>query len=168
MLHHMIAVIAGTRPDCIKQGPTVAALRVRQLPTRVILTGQHSDLLRGTPAETDLADSLSLGLKSTGDVIRWPLHATTLLREALLGCDLVVVQGDTMSALAGARAAASLGIPLCHVEAGLRSGSLEDPFPEEGFRREITELATWHYAPTGHAADQLLGEGVPREAVGVT
>lgn len=81
---------------------------------------------------------------------------------------MIVVQGDTLSALAGARAGDFLGIPVAHVEAGVRSGDLHDPWPEESFRREITSLAAWHYAPTSTAAGHLLAEGVQSDTILVT
>lgn len=80
----------------------------------------------------------------------------------------VVVQGDTASALAGARAAHEGKYPLCHIEAGIRSGNLEEPWPEEGFRREITQLAQWHYAPTSTCFANLIAEGVPENRIRLT
>jgi UDP-N-acetylglucosamine 2-epimerase (non-hydrolysing) len=73
-----------------------------------------------------------------------------------------------MSAVTGARAAQELGIPVAHVEAGLRSGDLQDPFPEEQFRREITQLASWHFAPTLCAYDNLISEGIPADTIFLT
>jgi UDP-N-acetylglucosamine 2-epimerase (non-hydrolysing) len=82
--------------------------------------------------------------------------------------DLVVVQGDTASALAGAQAAFFGGIPVAHVEAGLRSGNLTAPFPEEGNRRLIGQIAALHLAPTSNAAANLLAEGIPADRIVVT
>lgn len=166
----MIVLIYGTRPEAIKLGPVAAELKAAGVPFLPICTNQHTDLLKGTPAETDLADGDSLGLASSGDVLRWTFGAERELTHRLqkLAPEVVVVQGDTMSALAGARAAHSLGTILCHVEAGVRSGCLEEPWPEEGIRREITELADWHYAATEHAAENLRQEGIPEERLQVT
>lgn len=166
----MIVFVAGTRPEFIKLGPVAAALKASHTPFVSVATGQHWDLLKGTPAETDLADAISLGLESHTDPLRWVACAESPIRRELkkLGPRVVVVQGDTASALAGARAAAALKIPLAHIEAGVRSGNLEEPWPEEGFRREITQLATWHYAPTPHAVENLLAEGVPKDQIVLT
>lgn len=173
----MIVVIWGSRPESIKLGPVVAALRANKTPVSCIATGQHTSLLAGTPAESDLADSLSLGLETTGDVVHWPQMAQPILEDALcalisttelLPRPIVVVQGDTMSAVAGARAARAVGIPVAHVEAGLRSGNLDDPWPEERFRREITELTTWHFAPTLTAYDNLITEGIDPDHIFLT
>jgi UDP-N-acetylglucosamine 2-epimerase len=81
---------------------------------------------------------------------------------------MVVVQGDTMSALVGAQAAAEIGIPVVHIEAGIRSGDLSDPWPEERFRREITQLATYHFAPTLCAYDNLVADGVYADNIFLT
>jgi UDP-N-acetylglucosamine 2-epimerase (hydrolysing) len=81
------------------------------------------------------------------------------------GPDAVLVQGDTLSAYAGGLAAALRRVPLAHVEAGLRSGSLSDPFPEELSRRQLSHLATWNFAPTQRAALNLADEGIPGERI---
>lgn len=140
------------------------------VPFVLIATGQHDSLLRGTPAESDLADSVSLGLPSTGNVWEWAASATVEVIAALrrLGATAVMVQGDTMSALAGARAASALQFPLYHVEAGLRSHTFTEPDPEERIRVEIATLATWHYAPTWGAYANLVSEGIPADAIEVT
>src|SRR5881296_2410215 len=102
----MISVIFGTRPEAIKLGPIVAELRASGVSVSVLLTGQHRELLAGTPAESDLADAESLGLASDGRVLAWLRSAQRALLPRLAEApSVVVVQGDTMSALAGARAA---------------------------------------------------------------
>lgn len=164
----MIVILFGTRPEAIKLGPVVAACRARHLPVSVICTGQHTDLLDGTPAQTDLAGGRSLGIQATGEVLKWLSYAQPVVEDAIRDATLVVVQGDTMSALVGARAASGLGIPVAHVEAGIRSGSDSDPWPEEVFRKEITQLATWHLTPTTHTFANLVSEGVPADRITIT
>ena len=139
-----IVFVWGTRPEALKVGPCVAELRSLGIQPHLIATGQHWDLLKGTPAETDLADSVSLGFPANGDPRRWAVGALPVLRSALRAADasLVCVQGDTASALAGASAAHDLHLPVVHIEAGVRSENLNEPWPEEGFRRQITQLAT--------------------------
>lgn len=165
-----LAFVYGTRPEAIKTGPVVSELRLRGIDPLLLCTGQHDSLLKGTPAESDLAQSVSLALPSDGNVPTWTATATGRLMAEFEARDVsgVVVQGDTMSALAGARAANFLGLPLYHVEAGIRSGNLAEPWPEEGIRTEIATLATWHYAPTETARRNLLGEGVCRDRILVT
>ena len=170
-----LVVVWGTRPDAIKLGVIVAELRQLGTPVTPLCTGQHTTLLDGCPAVEDLKGGLSLGLVGHPDPLVYVTRATAALQDALEGVlseagpiSAVVVQGDTGTALAGARAAKALNLPIAHVEAGLRSGSLDDPWPEEGFRREITTLADWHYAPTDHAASNLHAESVPDKQVFVT
>lgn len=160
-------IIFGTRPEAIKLGCVVAELRALDVKPRCIATGQHWDLLRGTPAESDLADSYSLGLPAKADPQRWISLAIPLIAHHLEG-PLVVVQGDTASALAGARAAHERGFAVAHIEAGVRSGNLEEPCPEEAFRREITQLATIHYAPTSTCYANLIAEGVDHTKIRIT
>lgn len=157
----MIAVCLGTRPEAIKLAEVLHYLRDNGAPFKVVLTGQHRELLQGTPIA--LYDAIDLGMKSDGNVLRWTQNVQPNLQATLkrLQPDLIVVQGDTMSALAGARSATALNIPLAHVEAGLRSHSSTDPWPEENIRREISKLATFHYAPTDRAVGNLIAEGIP-------
>lgn len=164
----MITIVFGTRPCAIKLGPVAAELRALGITPRIVCTGQHTSLLRGTPAESDLADATALGLASDGNPLRWASHAVAPIARALQGSKLVVVQGDTMSAVAATRAAYALNIPVAHVEAGVRSGTLEEPWPEEGFRREITAFARWHAAATTTALANLVREGVPRANIELT
>lgn len=166
----MIVIVAGTRPEFLKLGPCSAALNISHIPHIFLATGQHTSLLEGGPAATDLADAEHLGIRTTGEIIRWPEYAMPVITEALTHhkASLVVVQGDTMSAVVGARAASQLGIPVAHVEAGIRSGDTQDPWPEELFRREITQLASWHFAPTACAYDNLISEGVSPDTIFLT
>lgn len=166
----MIVLAFGTRPEAIKLGPVAACLRDLDVEFRVVCSGQHHELLRGTPAENDLWPADGLGLKSSGNVLRWVEKAITPFRKAFRDADasLVCVQGDTMTALAAARAAHQAKLPIAHIEAGVRSGNLEEPWPEEGFRREITQLATYHYAPTSQAYANLLTEGVSHTRIRIT
>ena len=170
-----LVLVVGTRPDYIKVGPVAAELRARGTPFTIISTGQHTSLLDGCPAKDDLAGAISLGLVGHPDPLIYVNRATAALQDALEGVldeagpiSAVVVQGDTGTALAGARAAKALNLPIAHIEAGLRSGSTEDPWPEELFRREITTLADWHYAPTQTARQNLWREGVDDEDIRVT
>lgn len=156
----MIAVVYGTRPEAIKLGPIVAELKTRNVPLKILCTGQHTTLLKGTPAESDLADGISLGRPSDGNLTKWVTGTQRALLKELKGTTLVVVQGDTMSAMAGARAANGLNIPLAHVEAGIRSHDLLEPWPEEAYRVEIDKLAAHHYAPTLTALANLKAEGI--------
>jgi UDP-N-acetylglucosamine 2-epimerase (non-hydrolysing) len=164
-------VVLGTRPEAIKLAPLIHAARRECWPVQMCATGQHRALLDAALADFGLVPDVDLALMRDGqrveDVVGRALPA---LRAAIAAAapDLVVVQGDTASAFAGALAGFYGGIPVAHVEAGLRSGRLDEPFPEEMHRRAIAALATLHFAPTEIARNALLGEGVEAAAITVT
>jgi len=167
-----IACVLGTRPEAIKLAPVILALRASaDLRCDIVSTGQHREL-------TALALE-GFGLSADADLALMRPHQTLseLTSRALSGLapwlalakpDLVLVQGDTTSALAGALAAFYAGIPVGHVEAGLRSGNPAAPWPEETNRRLISRLAHWHFAPTLLAAAQLRAEGLKADTITVT
>lgn len=169
MTNRRVCLIFGTRPEAIKLGPVAAELRRLGVSPQILCSGQHTDLLRGTPLETDLDQAVSLGLASTDQPLVWVEKAAADLQVFLKAgrTDVVVVQGDTATALAGAKAAHAVGAALVHVEAGVRSGNWQEPWPEEMFRTEIDVLADLHLAPTEHCRQNLWQEGVD-ETVQVT
>lgn len=156
-----ITLVYGTRPEAIKLSKVAEALRAAGASPRIYCTNQHTDLLRGTPAEDVMKPDVSLGLASSND----PLAYAGIVEGALRAKwardkpDLVVVQGDTASAYAGALAAWGR-YPVAHIEAGIRSHDEKDPWPEEIFRREIDNIASqyhgWKFAPTENAKCNLL------------
>ncbi|MGS1018029.1 non-hydrolyzing UDP-N-acetylglucosamine 2-epimerase [Allosphingosinicella humi] len=167
----LVVSIIGTRPEAIKMTPVARALaaypRLRQ---RIVLTGQHADVQLDTGGLPDVemtdlsvvASHLSAG--ETCGLIR------DRLRLLMTGMHphLVLVQGDTTSALAGALAAWDCAIPVGHVEAGLRSFDLEHPWPEEGNRIAIDEIAALLFAPTERAARNLAAERQVAGAIFIT
>lgn len=157
----------GTRPEAIKGGPVVAELRALGVPVHVLCTGQHTDLLTGTPADTDLLPDVNLGLPGSGSAGEWLVkHLPRVIREMRMAeHDVVVVQGDTVSAYAGALAAKILGIPVAHVEAGVRSGNWDHPSPEEAIRTAISAIASTHYCHSTACVENLLSEGIEGEIV---
>ena len=166
-------VVLGTRPEAIKLAPVVHALR-RQAPrlrTVLCLTGQHRELVRDLLAPLQLVPDHDLDLmaprQSINDVAARLLTALPPVLAAERP-DVVLVQGDTVSATAAGLAAFYAGIPVGHVEAGLRTGSLAEPFPEEGNRRLLSAISTVHYAPTKWAAGNLHRENIPDADVIVT
>lgn len=168
----VVEVVYGTRPEAIKCAPLVAALRERPgLRTRVTVTGQHRGVADeinayfGIRPDADL-DVFRQGssLADTGTAIFGALSA----RWARDAPDAVVVQGDTASAALAAVAAHYAGAMVVHLEAGLRSGDLRAPFPEEGNRRLIAPLASLHLTPTSAAAANLRAENVAASDIVVT
>ncbi|MDP9250792.1 MAG: UDP-N-acetylglucosamine 2-epimerase, partial [Chloroflexota bacterium] len=164
------AVVIGTRPEAIKLAPVVGELRRRGVRTTVIATGQHRDLVDPVLALFDIRPDQDLHLMRPDAGLNEVLARAIKRIGATLDQvhpDMVLVQGDTTSAMAGALAAFNLGVPVAHVEAGLRSHDLSLPFPEEMHRRVVSIVARWHFAPTRHAAQQLRAEG-QRDGILVT
>ncbi|MDO9500722.1 non-hydrolyzing UDP-N-acetylglucosamine 2-epimerase [Falsiroseomonas sp.] len=157
-----ILVAFGTRPEAIKMMPVLAALRHQPwLRPLACATGQHGGLVADVLAEFGERADIDLGAQPAGQGL--PLLTGHLL-AAMAGAiaatrpDLVLVQGDTVSAFAGALAAHQAGVPVGHVEAGLRSGDLQNPWPEEFHRVAIDALAALRFAPTAAAAANLRAE----------
>lgn len=162
------AVIIGTRPEAIKLAPVVRELRDRGVDTIVIGTGQHRDLVDPVLDLFDVALDHDLQIMEPDASLNAVLsRAIERLGEVLelLRPEVVLVQGDTTSALGGALAAFNAQIPVAHVEAGLRSHNLSLPFPEEMHRRVISIVSRWHFAPTEHAAAELRAELVPGQVL---
>lgn len=167
-----VLVVMGTRPEAIKLAPVVRALRRRRIfAVRVCATAQHRELLDEALAAFSLRPDVDLDLMRTGqshaDVLRRARKAVArvLRRERP---DLVVMQGDTTTALAAALAAKEAGVPAAHVEAGLRSFDLRHPYPEEGNRVRIDAVCALHFAPTPAARRNLLREGLDPRGIRVT
>jgi UDP-N-acetylglucosamine 2-epimerase (non-hydrolysing) len=164
--------VFGTRPEAIKLAPVIRELGASpEFDARICATGQHRDILTQFLALFELRPDWNL------EVMR-PDQDLAYLTGAVLGGlspvldgwrpDRVVVQGDTTSTLAGALAAFYRKIPVAHVEAGLRTGDLYAPWPEEVNRLLVGRIADLHFAPTARARDNLLREGVAAERVIVT
>lgn len=166
----LVVSIVGTRPEAIKMAPVVRALARRpRLRQRLILTGQHAGLARHFDLAPDLVRELPYDPRGrTAARLRETLHQTLCGHFQSEAIDLVLVQGDTASALAGAFAAKDCGIPIAHVEAGLRSHDLTQPWPEEGNRVAIDALAQLLFAPTECAAHNLRREWRVRGRIELT
>lgn len=160
-----VMVFAGTRPEAIKLAPLVDAMRgLPGVDTALVASGQHPGMVASTLAHLGLSADASLPPVPPGSSLsRTVRHLRDQCRDAAIewAADAIVVQGDTSTAYAGALAGRAAGIPVAHVEAGLRTATPLRPFPEEPFRRRIATLAEWHFAPTRAAAHHLLAEGAP-------
>lgn len=166
------AVVFGTRPDAIKMAPVVKALGESSLwAVQVVVTGQHREMLH------QVLDLFSITPDIDLDVMRHQQSLASLTNAVLGGLteayselrpDLVLVHGDTTTAFAGALGAFYQKIPVGHVEAGLRSGTYDNPFPEEANRRLCGVLSRLHFAPTDTARDHLIQEGVSPKRIWVT
>ena len=170
-----VLFVFGTRPEAIKLCPLIAAFRgdafEQQIDVQVCVTAQHRQMLDQVLEVFQIKPDYDLNAMLPGQTL------TTLTARLLAALepiimeqrpDMIVVQGDTTSTLCGALAAFYAGIPIAHVEAGLRTFDLDSPFPEEMNRVITGRLAALHFAATEWAAGNLLKEGVPPESILVT
>ena len=167
-----ICIAAGTRPEAIKLAPVHKALLAREGWRSIwIASGQHGAVNDRALKALGVAPDVKLAPPADAESLAGRL--AHMIREfdhafAALDPDMVLVQGDTSSTIAGALAAFCRQIPIGHVEAGLRTFDLAAPFPEEGWRTLVGRLTALHFAPTGRAAANLRREGVPQSRVHVT
>jgi len=167
-----VLTIFGTRPEAIKMLPLVHALAADQrFIGRVCVTGQHRVMLDQVLAIAAIVPDYDLAVMRPGQSLdRLSARLLFSIGRTLDGeqPDCVVVQGDTATALMGALAAYYRRIPVVHIEAGLRSGDINSPWPEEVNRKAIGTIAALHCAPTATAAAALLAENVERSKVHIT
>lgn len=162
-----IGVILGTRPEAIKLAPVIKQLRnLSQVKTHLILTGQHREMVDRVMKLFDLTADFDL------EIMKPKQTLTNITCDSLQGLEeifatiqpqLIFVQGDTTTAFAAALAAFYHQIPVGHVEAGLRTDNLFNPYPEEANRRLISQIAQLHFAPTKLAVENLHKSGVTGE-----
>ncbi len=160
-----ILFIAGTRPEIIKMVPVVKYARESSpsYPVNFVLTGQHTSLAQMVLNDFNVqADEERSVLKSGSTLAQLTVRLMQVMEEFIekYQPNVIVVQGDTTTAMTAGLAAFSHRIPVAHIEAGLRSGDLNHPYPEEANRKIISAFGTLHFAPTQLAKDNLLKEGV--------
>jgi UDP-N-acetylglucosamine 2-epimerase (non-hydrolysing) len=168
-----LMLVFGTRPEVIKLAPLIEELRsrARRYSVAACFTAQHRDMCENLLRFFSVKPSCDLGVMVDGqsptDIVTRTMQRLdkVLSRDAV---DMMVVQGDTTSAFAAALLAFHRRIPVAHVEAGLRTHDIWNPYPEEMNRRLIGSIAQLHFAPTKRAALALASEGVPRSGVYVT
>jgi UDP-N-acetylglucosamine 2-epimerase (non-hydrolysing) len=164
--------VFGTRPEAIKMAPVVRALRDRKgILSQVCVTAQHRQMLDQVLTIFSIAPDYDLDLMRAGQNLSdLTSRILTAMRDVFRqeSPDIVIVQGDTTTCMASALAAFYERIPIGHVEAGLRSGNLSAPFPEEGNRCIVSRIADLHFAPTNRARDNLVREGIPPGGISVT
>lgn len=164
--------VFGTRPEAIKMAPVIrAARRCTDVEIRVCVTGQHRGMLQQVLEFFRISPDYDLDvMRANQDLGGVTARILDGLRPVLLAerPDLVLVQGDTVTAFAAALAAFYERISVGHVEAGLRTYNLNGPFPEEGLRQMLTRVAAFHFAPTQQNVETLRAEGVPAEKIFLT
>jgi UDP-N-acetylglucosamine 2-epimerase (non-hydrolysing) len=166
---NLVLIFAGTRPECIKLAPVVRALGGHpELSMLLVNSGQHRSAVRACLAEFGLKADVELdALPALPNIAASHQHLRVELAAVVrrFDPDLVLVQGDTLTAYSAACAARDMSYRLAHLEAGLRTDAMLEPFPEEWFRRRIAKFAQIHFAPSRSAVENLLAEGVDDCAV---
>lgn len=168
-----VMLVFGTRPEAIKMGPLVRVLKERDedFETMVCVTGQHREMLDQVLQAFGVVPDFDLSVMEEGQTL-FDVTARILagMRKVFLKArpEVVLVHGDTTTTFATALAAYYLQIPVGHVEAGLRTGDIYSPFPEEFSRQGVGLIAAWHFAPTQRARENLLREGKDPGSIFVT
>ena len=168
-----VLCVFGTRPDAVKMAPVVQELLrfPDEFAVRVVVTGQHREQLDQVLRVFEITPDHDLAIMRHGQTL------TDITVRSLTGldsylkenpADICLAQGDTSTTFVAGLAAFYHQVPFGHVEAGLRTGNLYDPFPEEMNRKLASELASWHFAPTDWAQDNLLKEGIAANRIFVT
>lgn len=165
---HPVVIIIGTRPEGIKMAPVYHALKHAGISVVICSTMQHDQLLTDVLKLFNITPDYELDIMRHGqDLFYVTQSILQKTKEVLLRIQpaLVLVQGDTTSSMAAALASFYLNIPVGHIEAGLRTDDINSPFPEEMNRRVISVIATYHFAPTQAALDNLISHGIHRQQV---
>ena len=167
-----IMIIMGTRPEAIKLCPLILELKRRKkYEILVCSTGQHRSMLDSVLHAFAVKPDFDLDVMRTGQTLSGVAARILKGLDEILAAErpnLVIVQGDTTTAFAGALAAFQRRIPIAHVEAGLRTYHIDSPYPEEFHRQVIGLIAKWHFAPTEIAQENLLREGKKKKSIFLT
>ena len=171
-MNKIVLLTFGTRPEAIKMAPLVARLKDAEgIDCFVCVTGQHRQMLDQVLELFQIRAHFDLNvMKPNQDLYDITTSITLGMRDVIKDCrpDIVLVHGDTTTTMAASLAAFYQRIPVGHVEAGLRTGNLLSPWPEEGNRKMTGTLASMHFAPTERARQNLRAENVPDERIIVT
>ena len=164
--------VFGTRPEAIKMAPLVLALAADpRFEAKVCVTGQHREMLDQVLDLFSIKPDFDLNIMRSGQDLT---DVTSAILQGMVGVftqykpDVVLVHGDTATTFAASLAAYYQQIPVAHVEAGLRTGNMYSPWPEEGNRKLTGALATMHFAPTATSQANLIAEGVESSKIIVT
>lgn len=168
----VVMVVYGTRPEAIKVAPVIKALeKSNDLDVVTVITAQHREMLDQVNEVFDIVPDVDLNLMQPGQTLNG-IAARVLEKvdEVIVehAPDAVLVQGDTTTVMAAGVAAFNRAVPVVHLEAGLRSGDLFSPFPEEGNRKLVSQIASLHLAPTEVSKANLLHDGVAESDIVVT
>ena len=171
-MKNKILIVFGTRPEAIKMAPVVRALKSdTTFETRVCVTGQHREMLDQVLKVFSIKPDYDLNImKKNQDLTDITSDVIIGLRETLnkFKPDSLLVHGDTTTTLAASLAGYYARVPVCHVEAGLRTGNIYSPWPEEMNRKLASSISDIHFAPTQWAKKNLVSEGIQEKQVEVT
>lgn len=172
MTRPKIMTVYGTRPEAIKVAPVISALdKDKRFESIAVSTGQHREMLQQVNTMFGIKPRLDLRLMKPGQSLN------EIVSRALMGLDevidaeqpdVIIAQGDTSTAMAAALAGFHRGVKIVHLEAGLRTGDIDSPFPEEANRKLITQVAKLHLAPTEGSMENLRRENVRSKDIAVT
>ena len=163
-----IGLVFGTRPEAIKIAPIYHELKKNNIDVKIIVTGQHKEMLYQVLDLFEIAPDYDLKIMKQGQGLaeltgRLILKLDEIMKKEKF--DYVLVQGDTTSVLTGALSAFYNQIPVVHIEAGLRTGNIYSPFPEEANRKLVGAITDIHFAPTDINVENLLSEGYSKEKI---
>ena len=171
-MKYKILSVFGTRPEAIKMAPLIKAMMANpQISSFTCVTAQHREMLDQVLDLFEIAPDVDLNIMKPGQNLN---HITTEVLQKLTPVlqkfkpDRVLVHGDTTTTMAAAMASFYQNIPVGHVEAGLRTGNIKSPWPEEMNRKVVSTLADMHFAPTRQAYTNLIDENVNRESIVIT
>jgi UDP-N-acetylglucosamine 2-epimerase (non-hydrolysing) len=167
-----VAIVYGTRPEIIKLMPLILQMKEhREIDLKLVNTGQHKEMVEEVEKLFDIVPQYSLDIMQHNQTLTDILKNVAIKVEPVLkaiGPDIVLLQGDTSTVATVGTICFYNKIPVGHIEAGLRSYNLEEPFPEEFNRRVISILAALNFAPTRQAADNLIREGMSSDKIIIT
>ena len=163
-----VGLIFGTRPEAIKMSPVYHELKENGIDVKVVVTGQHKEMLYQVLDLFEIKPDYDLEIMKQGQGLseltgRLMLELDKIVKKEKF--DYILVQGDTTSVLTGALTAFYNQIPVGHIEAGLRTGDIYSPFPEEANRKLVGNIVDIHFAPTDVNVDNLLKENYPKEKI---
>ena len=159
----MIAIVYGTRPELIKIYPILLQLKKKLIPFRLIFSGQHNELVSEIIRELKIKNDYQLNIFKknqhlNASISKILINLNNILRE--IKPSSLMIQGDTLTSYASAIVAFNLKIKILHIEAGLRTGNFDSPFPEEMYRVVISRLTHIHFCPTKKNSQNLRNEGI--------
>ena len=167
-----ILVVFGTRPEAIKLAPLILKMRPQnEFEVKICVSGQHKEMLYQVLSSYGIVPDYDLSIMAQNQTLS---YITERVLEGVgsiiddISPDLLIVHGDTTTAFAASLAAFYRGVGVAHVEAGLRSGDIFSPFPEEFNRKAISMMANIHFAPTENSVKNLLDEGIEKSKIFLT